>query len=183
MSKESSKITGGRPKGSSDKKPRKRRGKVTSDKKAKSIKPGKRFLLDQLDKYNYDIVQEILWLLDHLKSQAAPVHDPETGIEVLVFPRGVVNQIIDIQKALLSHAYPKLKALELGSTFDKPITLNLNLGGGPEPKQIEKIDVQKKEEAIDLVQGPAGIHLPVLKSNSDYHEKLRKAKEKISETD
>lgn len=158
---------GGRPKGARDVKPRKRRGKDTPDpwkKKTRKGRPGsqtnRKLLLDHLRKYDFDVVQEILWMYDQLKGQCEIVKS-EDGVEMTVYPKEVTQQMLEILKLLVSHSFPKMKALELSTSDDKPITLNFNLGGQQAPKKIEAVVEEEKEQAIEMISGPGGIHIPL----------------------
>ena len=166
------KNLGGRPKGAKDAKPRKRRPKKTltpwDEKKKKIHKPSKRLLLDQLKRHNFDVIQEVLWLYDQLKGQMqifeVKTEDREE-LEIKIYPKDITSQMLDILKLLISHSFPKMKALELKGSGDAPITLNFNVAGGPQegPKKLEDVVIEKKEEAISMVYGPGGIHLPAPK--------------------
>ena len=165
---------GGRPKGAKDAKPRKRRPKKGVnpwDVKTKDPRSNtnKRLLLDQLKRYDFDVIQEVLWLYDQLKGQMQifEVQTPEgqEELKIKIYPKDITAQMLDILKLLVSHAFPKMKALELKGAGDAPITLNFNVGGpqeGPKKVEIEKVE-EEKEKAIDMVYGPGGIHLPVKK--------------------
>jgi hypothetical protein len=160
------KNKGGRPKGAKDVKPRRRRAKTTKPKEpwnGKGRPPANKtksaLLLDQLRKYNFDPVQELINLFDNLKLQYELQETPEGG-QIKIYPKDISTQMADILKVFITHSFPKLKALELSTKTDKPITLSFNLG---EPQKAKKVESQeeKKEEAIDMVQGPGGFQLPV----------------------
>jgi hypothetical protein len=51
--------------------------------------------------------------------------------------------------------------LELTTGHDNPITLSFNVGTTQGPKAVEGKTVVKKQEAIDMVSGPGGIHIPI----------------------
>lgn len=169
---EKKKNLGGRPKGAKDKKPRKRVSKKGSnpwEKKTKTRRSttNKRLLLDQLSKYNFDVVQEVLWLYDQLKGQMQilEVKDDEgEKLEIKIYPEKVTQQMLEILKMLVGHSFPKMKALELTTSHDNPITLSFNIGADA-PKPVEGKVVKELPEAIDMISGPGGIHLPVPKKD------------------
>lgn len=169
---EKKKNLGGRPLGAVDKKPRKRRIKKGSDPWAKKTKgrPSNktstncRLLLEHLRRYDFNIVSEILWVYDQLKGKCI-IEKTEDGVEMRIYEKEVTAQMLDILKTLIQHSFPKMKALELKSSGENPITLNFNLGGKEVPKKIEGTAEEVKEEAIDMLQGPGGFHIPILKEN------------------
>jgi len=163
------KKKGGRPKGSKDVIPRKRRGTDSLPEKTRMKTPKNRsLLLSHLKKYNFDVVQEILWLYDQLKLQYHNfnVIEESNEVEIKIYPKDITAQMLEILKLLVSHSFPKMKALELSTTHDNPITLNFNLGEPVEqkPQQIKEED---KPQAIDMISGPGGIHLPVPEKDDD----------------
>ena len=158
------KNKGGRPVGSKDSKPRMRRPVKSSNpwakkKKDKRSVTNKKLLMDHLRSYNFDVVKEILWLYDQLKGQCS-IEKTEEGVEFIVYEKDISSQMLDILKTLVSHSFPKMKALELKTGQDNPITLSFTLGGEKEKKAI-KVKEEEKEQAIDMVSGPGGLHLPV----------------------
>lgn len=167
---------GGRPKGAKDAKPRKRRADTkTPDPWAKKTKDkrsitNKKLLLDQLKKFNFDVVQEILWMYDQLKGQCEikiiKGEDGAEDAEMIFYPKEITQQMLEILKLLISHSFPKMKALELSTTSDNPITLNFNLGQPQKPRKVEGV-AENPPEAIDMVSGPGGVHIPVIYKKKD----------------
>jgi len=167
-----SKKKGGRPKGSKDIAPRKRRGKDASlfpvAKSNRKTPTNRSLLMSHLKKYNFDVVQEILWLYDQLKLEYHNIRLVEENkeLEVKIYPKDITAQMLEILKLLVSHSFPKMKALELSTTHDNPITLNFNLG---DPIEGELKEIEKKDEpqAIDMISGPGGFHIPVPEKDDD----------------
>lgn len=174
------KKKGGRPKGSKDLVPRKRRGADSAQdpwentNSTKKTPRNKTLLLTHLKKYNFDVVQEILWLYDQLKLQYHNFKLIEEGdnaeVEIKIYPKDITAQMLEILKLLVSHSFPKMKSLELAASHDNPITLNFNLSGTVEKEKPKEVKADTGPDAIDMISGPAGIHLPVPIKDEDEED-------------
>lgn len=135
-------------------------------KKVAGRKPGVRNrnswkVLEELRKHNFEIIDEVVELYGHSKQIYVPLITKAmdnirqelpatTGMEEsdVKAMNDAGKSMGDILGKLMSYCYPKLKALEIGTTSGEKINFSINIPTVADPKK-KVIDVPKKDIKVN----------------------------------
>jgi hypothetical protein len=124
-------------------------------------------VLNELKNHNFEIIPEIVEMFGHskeiymalftkvhenLEAKRSPTHDfTEEEVDMM---NNAAKSMGDILGKLLGYCYPKLKALEVGTSTGEQINFNINI------PQIEQAQAPKQvvNKSIDLEEDEYQVH-------------------------